>query len=170
MWVDVVFHYQNMPYSQSAGVLHDTWPIGSLPFLPPPLQKLFATVKNTPKLYTPNNVYITSWPIIGAAHCLFKQLTIFLVITNILVLLTLFHQYIGGNMLVSPIGKELQTDSTNYHISRIFFMLAAPIYWWEMVSSTNVLVHYKGNLNVSSTLPIQQAIAYLMSCSKRKRK
>jgi hypothetical protein len=81
--------------------------------------------------------------------------------TNILVLLTLFHQCIGGNsdsctnILVPLIGKELQTVSTNNHISRIFFTLAAPIYWWEMVSSTNVLVHYKRNLNVSSTLPIQ---------------
>jgi hypothetical protein len=97
------------------------------------------------------------------------------------VLLTLFHQCIGGNsdsctkilvetMLVPPKDKELQTDSTNNHISRIFFMLVAPIYWWEMVSSTNVLVRYKGNLNVSSTLPIQQAIAYSISCRKRKRK
>jgi hypothetical protein len=73
-------------------------------------------------------------------------------------------------MLVPPIGKELQTGSTNNHISLIFFLLAAPIYWWEMVSSTNVLVRYKGNLNVSSTLPIQQAIDYSVSCSKRKRK
>jgi hypothetical protein len=47
-------------------------------------------------------------------------------------------------MLVPPIGKKLQTGSTNNHISRIFFMLAAPIFWWEMVSSTDVLVPYKG--------------------------
>jgi hypothetical protein len=58
-------------------------------------------------------------------------------------------------MLVPLIGKELQTVSTNNHISRIFFTLAAPTYWWEMVSSINVLVHYKRNLNVSSTLAIQ---------------
>jgi hypothetical protein len=31
-----------------------------------------------------------------------------------------------------------------------------------MVSSTKVLVHYKGNLNVSSTLLIQQAIAEIV--------
>jgi hypothetical protein len=67
-------------------------------------------------------------------------------------------------------GKEMQLGSTKNHISRIFFMLSAPIYWWEMVSSTNVLVRYKGNFNVSSTLPIQQAIAYSISCSKWKRK
>jgi hypothetical protein len=57
-------------------------------------------------------------------------------------------------MLVPPKDKELQTGSTNNHICLIFFMLAAPIYWWEMVSSTNELVRYKGNLNVSSTWPI----------------
>jgi hypothetical protein len=81
-----------------------------------------------------------------------------------------YHQYIGAADTVPPIGKELQTGSTNNHISRIFFMLAAPIYWWEMVNITNVLVRYKDNLNVSSTLPIQQAIAYSISCSKRKSK
>jgi hypothetical protein len=73
------------------------------------------------------------------------------------------HQYIDGNILAPPIGKVLQTGSTNNHIFRIFFMLAAPIYWWEMVSSTNVLVRYKGNLNVSSLLsrplPKQSAVA-----------
>jgi hypothetical protein len=73
-------------------------------------------------------------------------------------------------MLVTPIGKDLQTGSTNNHISRIFFLLAAPIYWWELVSSTNVLVRYKVNINVSRALQIQQAIAYSISCSKRKRK
>jgi hypothetical protein len=99
-----------------------------------------------------------------AAHCLFKKLTTFsfLSICN--------NQYIGAADTVPPIGKELQTGSTNNHISRIFFMLAAPIYWWEMVNSTNVLVRFKDNLNVSSTLPIQQAIAYSISCSKRKSK
>jgi hypothetical protein len=48
-------------------------------------------------------------------------------------------------MLVPPIGKELQTGSTNNDIPWIFFMLAAPIYWWEIVSSTNVFGRYKGN-------------------------
>jgi hypothetical protein len=69
-------------------------------------------------------------------------------------------------MLVTPIGKDLQTGSTNNPISRIFFLLAAPIYWWELVSSTNVLVRYKVNINVSRALPIQQAIAYSISSSK----
>jgi hypothetical protein len=48
-------------------------------------------------------------------------------------------------MFVPPIGKELQTDSIKNHISWIFLMLAAPIYWRNMVSSTNALVCYKGN-------------------------
>jgi hypothetical protein len=77
------------------------------------------------------------------------------------------HQYIGENMLVLPIGKELQTSSTNNHISWIFFLLAAPIYWWEMVSSTNVLVRYKGNLNIGSALSIQQATS---TCEPKYRK
>jgi hypothetical protein len=41
---------------------------------------------------------------------------------------------------VPPIVKEMQTDSTNNHIFQIFFMLAAPIYWWEKVRCTIVLV------------------------------
>jgi hypothetical protein len=54
-------------------------------------------------------------------------------------------------MLASPIGKELQTGATTFPgVS----MLAAPIYWWEMISSTYVLVRYKDTLNVSRTLPI----------------
>jgi hypothetical protein len=71
-------------------------------------------------------------------------------------------------MLVTPIGKEIQTGSTNNHISWIFFRLAAPIHWWEMISSTNVLVRYEGNLDVRSTLPIQQAIFYSISVASGK--
>jgi hypothetical protein len=35
MWGDVIFYYQTMQYSQSAGVLHDTWPKVSFLFPPP---------------------------------------------------------------------------------------------------------------------------------------
>jgi hypothetical protein len=91
--------------------------------------------------YTSYSVNITSWPVIGAAnmaaHCLFKKLTIFpflsIVTTNI----------IGAVDTVPPIGKELQTGSTNNHISRIFLILAAPIYWWDKVNNTNVLVQFQ---------------------------
>jgi hypothetical protein len=59
MWGDAVFYYQTMQYSQSAGVLHNTWSIGSLHFPNPYLQMLIVTVKNAPKLYTPNILNIT---------------------------------------------------------------------------------------------------------------
>ncbi len=49
-------------------------------------------------------------------------------------------------------------------------MMAPPIYWNKMICSTIALVHYNGNWNVSITLPIQQAIAFSISCRKRKRK
>ncbi len=51
MWGNVVFSYQTMPYSQSAGVLHDTRAIGSFPFPNPPphLKNLFVTVKKCAK-------------------------------------------------------------------------------------------------------------------------
>jgi hypothetical protein len=65
--------------------------------------------------------------------------------TNILLETCQFRQYIGGNMSVPPIGKELQTGSTKNNILQIFLMLAAPIYWCKMVSSTIALVRYKGN-------------------------
>jgi hypothetical protein len=45
------------------------------------------------------------------------------------------HQYIGGQMLVPPIGKEMQTGRTINHILWIFVMLAAPL-----ENSTNLLV------------------------------
>jgi hypothetical protein len=79
MWGDVVFYYQTTPYSQSAGVLHDTWPIESLPF-PSPTHYIPSKVivKNAPKLYSQNNINITPWPIIDAAdmaaRCPFKIL------------------------------------------------------------------------------------------------
>jgi hypothetical protein len=39
-------------------------------------------------------------------------------------------------------------------------MLAETIYWCLLVSSTNILVQYKENKNVCSTMPIQLNIAY----------
>ncbi len=45
--------------------------------------------------------------------------------------------YIGGTDMFPPIAMEMQTGSTNKHISKIFFVLASPMYWWEMVSCTN---------------------------------
>jgi hypothetical protein len=41
----------------------------------------------------------------------------------------LYHQGICGSVLVPPLVMEMQTGSTNNHISRIFFVFAAPMYW-----------------------------------------
>jgi hypothetical protein len=41
MWEDVIFYYQITPYSLSAGVLLDYWPIGSLPSPLPPTFKSY---------------------------------------------------------------------------------------------------------------------------------
>ncbi len=63
------------------------------------------------------------------------------------------HQYIGRKILpVVPLkAKEMQTGITNNHILRNFFILAASIHWWKMVSRTNVLVRYKRKCHVSRT-------------------
>jgi hypothetical protein len=37
----------------------------------------------------------------------------------------------GGTGTVPPLVMEMQTGSTNNHISQIFFVLAAPMYWWH---------------------------------------
>ncbi len=37
------------------------------------------------------------------------------------------HQCNGGTNTVPPLVMEMQTGSTNNHISRIFFVLAAPM-------------------------------------------
>jgi hypothetical protein len=130
LWGDVIIYYQTMPNSQSANQQKFCMILGqqepSHPTPNPYNQKLFLTVKNVPKLYPPNCVNITSWPIIGAAnmaeHFQSKVLTFFKFLS------ICYHQYIGGNMSVPPIGKELQTGSTKNLFSQIFLVLAAPIY------------------------------------------
>jgi hypothetical protein len=47
---------------------------------------------------------------------------------------------IGGANMFPPIVMEMQTGSTNKHISQIFFPLAAPMYWWVPI----LVVRYKG--------------------------
>jgi hypothetical protein len=49
LWGDVVFYYQTTPYSQSAGVLHGYWPIGSLPSSPYNCEKLCIYVEKSKK-------------------------------------------------------------------------------------------------------------------------
>jgi hypothetical protein len=40
-------------------------------------------------------------------------------------------QGIGGTVLVLLLVMEMQTGSANNHIFQIFFMFAAPMYWWD---------------------------------------
>jgi hypothetical protein len=39
----------------------------------------------------------------------------------------LYHQSNGGTDTVPPLVMEMQTGSTNNHISQVFFVLAAPM-------------------------------------------
>ncbi len=45
----------------------------------------------------------------------------------------------------------MQTGSTNNHISQIFFVFAAPMYWWDWLAAPILMVRYKGDCHVSST-------------------
>jgi hypothetical protein len=65
----------------------------------------------------------------------------------------LYHQCIGLTVPVPPLVMEMQTDSTNNHISQIFFVFAAPMYWCDWLAAPVLMVHYKGDCHVSSTSP-----------------
>ncbi len=39
---------------------------------------------------------------------------------------------------------DMQTDSTNNQISQIFFVLAAPMYWWGWLVAPVLMVRKKG--------------------------
>ncbi len=68
----------------------------------------------------------------------------------------LHHQCIGGTVPVPPFVTEKETGSTNNHISQIFFVFAAPLYWWDWLAAPVLMVHYKGDCHVSSTSPNRQ--------------
>jgi hypothetical protein len=51
---------------------------------------------------------------------------------------------------------EMQTGSTNNYIYQIFFVFAAPMYWWDWFAAPVLTVRYKGDCHVSSTSPNQQ--------------
>jgi hypothetical protein len=72
--------------------------------------------------------------------------------------LAMHHQCIGGTLPVPPLFMEMQTGSTNNHNSQIFFVLAAPVYWWDWLAAPVLMVHYKGKCLVNSTN--QQADEY----------
>jgi hypothetical protein len=46
----------------------------------------------------------------------------------------------GGTGIVPPLVMELQTGSTNNHISQIFFVLAAPMSWWYWLAAPVIMV------------------------------
>jgi hypothetical protein len=48
---------------------------------------------------------------------------------------------------VPPLVMEMQTGSTNNHFSQIFFVFAAPMYWWDWLAAPVLMVRYKGGLS-----------------------
>jgi hypothetical protein len=54
---------------------------------------------------------------------------------------------------------ELQTGLANNHISQNFFVLAAPMYWWDWLVALVLMVCYQGKCHVSSTNPNRQAMS-----------
>jgi hypothetical protein len=71
----------------------------------------------------------------------------------VLVEQALYHQCIGSTVTVPPLVMEMETASTNNHISQIFFVFAAPMYWWDWLAALVQMVRYKGDCHVSSTSP-----------------
>ncbi len=69
------------------------------------------------------------------------------------------HQYIGAASTVAQIGEGTLTFRKFKNFSDFL-----------NVSSTNILVQYKENQNVSSTTPSRLNVAYSISWSVRKRK
>jgi hypothetical protein len=59
-------------------------------------------------------------------------------------------------MPVPALVMEMQTDSTNNHIFQIFFVFAAPLYWWDWLAAPVLMVLYKGDCLVISTIPYRQ--------------
>ena len=68
----------------------------------------------------------------------------------------LYYQYNGGANTVPPLVMEMQTYSTNNHISQIFFVFAAQMCWWDWLAAPVLMVHYKEGCHVSNTSPNQQ--------------
>jgi hypothetical protein len=56
-------------------------------------------------------------------------------------------QGIGGTVPVLTI-MEMHTGSTNNHISQIFLVFAAPMYWWDWLAAPVLTVIYKGDCHV----------------------
>jgi hypothetical protein len=46
---------------------------------------------------------------------------------------------------VPPLVMDMQTGSTNNHISLIFFVFVAPLYWWDLLAASVLMVRYKAD-------------------------
>jgi hypothetical protein len=73
----------------------------------------------------------------------------------VLVEQALYYQSIGGTEMFPQLVMEMQTGSTNNHISQIFFVLAASMYWRDWLVAPVLIVRY-----VCSTNPNQQVDDY----------
>jgi hypothetical protein len=69
--------------------------------------------------------------------------------------LALYYQCtVGGTDMFPPLVMEMQTGSTKNHISQIFFVLAAPMYWWDWLVAPVLhflMVRYKGSIMLAAT-------------------
>jgi hypothetical protein len=118
------------------------------------------------------------WAIIGAANTaapFYSSANTFVnfdyVFAPILMVqLTKLSQYIGAWYMVAPIYWWNFASCTNRRRNpknmrfRGFFKTFF-LHWCKMVSSTNILVHYKENQNVSSSSPIRLNVAHSVSWS-----
>jgi hypothetical protein len=50
----------------------------------------------------------------------------------------------AANMTIPPLVMEMQTGSTNNPFPQIFFVFAAPMYWWYWLAASVLMVGYKG--------------------------
>jgi hypothetical protein len=57
-----------------------------------------------------------------------------------------------------PLVMEMQTRSTIYHISQIFFGLAAPIYWWDWLVAPVLMVRYKRSVMLAAPAIIDSSM------------
>jgi hypothetical protein len=84
--------------------------------------------------------------------------------------LVLYHQCIGGTDMFPQLVTDMQTGSTNNHISPIIFVLAAPTHWWDWLVAPVLMVRYKGECCVSSTSLTPHVNDYSLGWSEQKRK
>jgi hypothetical protein len=75
-----------------------------------------------------------------------------------MVVQTLYHQCIGGTVPVPSFVIEMQTCSTNDHISQIFFVFAAPMYWWHWLAAPVLMVCLKGIVMLAAPAPIGKSM------------